>query len=368
MCQALNSGFEFARAGVRLKNRAVLAPLTHNMSDADGNPSQAELDWLEHCAKGGFGLLIAAATQVWPGGRCWAGQPALMTDHQQQAFSRFARAAKANDALALVQLHHGGVRAAPALNGTAPVGPGAEAPGGRYPLGVNELDEAGIEQLIAAFIASAERAYQAGLDGVELHAAHHFLLCNFLNPMLNRRSDRWGGSLENRARLLIEIIHGIRQRLPRSFLLGVRLSPESYASVEGIELDHQLEVADLLATADIDYVHFSMGDSFKQACGKETALLGEVTNALIGKTVLMFAGNIRDGAAAQQVLDAGGDLVAIGTAAIGNPDWVHRVSSDTPLLTPPFAATLLHGYGFTEAGLAYLGAIPGLVAPSEQQG
>ncbi|MGN4984101.1 NADH:flavin oxidoreductase, partial [Aeromonas dhakensis] len=87
MNKALGDSFHFERAGLRLKNRAVLAPLTHNMSGADGDPAQAELDWLARCARGGFGLLIAAATQVQPGGRCWAGQPALMTDTQQQAFT-----------------------------------------------------------------------------------------------------------------------------------------------------------------------------------------------------------------------------------------------------------------------------------------
>lgn len=87
MNKTLGDSFHFERAGLRLKNRAVLAPLTHNMSGAGGDPGQAELDWLARCARGGFGLLIAAATQVRPGGRCWAGQPALMTDAQQQAFT-----------------------------------------------------------------------------------------------------------------------------------------------------------------------------------------------------------------------------------------------------------------------------------------
>lgn len=365
MHQALNSGFQFAKAGVRLKNRSVLAPLTHNMSDSHGNPSQAELDWLEHCANGGFGLLIAAATQVWPGGRCWQGQPALMTDLQQQAYSRFAEATRAHGALALVQLHHGGVRAAPALNGTAPVGPSAEAPDSRYPLGVTELDEDAIQQLIGAFVTAAERAYRAGLDGVELHAAHYYLLCNFLNPVLNRRTDRWGGSVENRTRILIEIIRGIRQQLPRQFLVGVRLSPENYANVVGIELQNQLAVANLLAAEDIDYVHFSMGDSFKLANGKNTALLSEVINALTGKTTLMMAGNIRDGEAAERVLSAGADLVAIGTSALGNPDWIYKVTNRVPLVTPPFADTLLQAHGFNEAGITYLGAVPGLVVTSK---
>lgn len=263
MHKALDDGFHFERAGLWLKNRAVLAPLTHNMSGEEGDPSQAELDWLARCACGGFGLLIAAATQVQPGGRCWPGQPALMTSTQQRAFAQLAESAKENEALALVQLHHGGVRALPELNDGTPVGPSAITPGGRYPLGVRALVDEEVIGLIDAFVRAAERACAAGLHGVELHAAHNFLLCNFLNPLLNRREDRWGGNLLNRARILVEIIRTIRARLPRSFLIGVRLSPESYAHILGIELAHQLEVARLLAAEEIDYLDFSMGDSFK---------------------------------------------------------------------------------------------------------
>lgn len=226
MNKTLGDSFHFERAGLRLKNRAVLAPLTHNMSGAGGDPGQAELDWLARCARGGFGLLIAAATQVQPGGRCWAGQPALMTDAQQQAFTALADSARQAGALAVVQLHHGGMRALPELNDGAPVGPCALAPGGRYPLGVKGLSEEEILTLIDAFVSAAERAHGAGLHGVELHAAHHFLLCNFLNPLHNRRTDRWGGSLANRARILVEIVRGIRARLPRGVLVGVRLPRE----------------------------------------------------------------------------------------------------------------------------------------------
>ena len=280
MNKTLGDSFHFERAGLRLKNRAVLAPLTHNMSGAGGDPGQAELDWLARCARGGFGLLIAAATQVQPGGRCWAGQPALMTDAQQQAFTALADSARQAGAL---------------------------APGGRYPLGVKGLSEEEILTLIDAFVIAAERAHGAGLHGVELHAAHHFLLCNFLNPLHNRRTDRWGGSLANRARILVEIVRGIRARLPRGFLVGVRLSPESYAHIQGIELAHQLAVARLLADEGIDYLHFSMGDSFKAVAGDPDggALLEAVRVGLAGRVPLMVAGKISDADSAAHLTEVG---------------------------------------------------------------
>lgn len=366
MNKTLGDSFHFERAGLRLKNRAVLAPLTHNMSGAGGDPGQAELDWLARCARGGFGLLIAAATQVQPGGRCWAGQPALMTDAQQQAFTALADSARQAGALAVVQLHHGGMRALPELNDGAPVGPCALAPGGRYPLGVKGLSEEEILTLIDAFVSAAERAHGAGLHGVELHAAHHFLLCNFLNPLHNRRTDRWGGSLANRARILVEIVRGIRARLPRGFLVGVRLSPESYAHIQGIELAHQLAVARLLADEGIDYLHFSMGDSFKAVAGDPDggALLEAVRVGLAGRVPLMVAGKISDADSAVRALAGGADLVAVGTAALGNPDWMERVSRGLPLHAAPFTAAHLTEVGFTPSALDYLAGM-GVLAPRD---
>jgi 2,4-dienoyl-CoA reductase-like NADH-dependent reductase (Old Yellow Enzyme family) len=366
MNKALNDSFHFERAGLWLKNRAVLAPLTHNMSGAGGDPAQAELDWLVRCARGGFGLLIAAATQVQPGGRCWAGQPALMTDAQQQAFTTLATRVTQAGTLAVVQLHHGGVRALPELNEGAPVGPGEVAPGGRYPRGVRALTEEGILAVVEAFVRAAERAQAAGLHGVELHAAHNFLLCNFLNPLHNQRTDRWGGTLPNRARILVEIIRGIRASLPRAFLVGVRLSPESYAHIEGIRLANQLALAELLAEEEIDYLHFSMGDSFKTANEDPDggSLLAAVRAGVGGRVPLMVAGKIHDGASVGRALCGGADLVAVGTAALGNPDWMERVSRGQPLHAAPFTAARLTEVGFTSSALDYLAGM-GVLAPRD---
>lgn len=362
MHKDLNDEFHFIHAGMRLKNRVVLAPLTHNMSAKNGDPSQAELDWLTLCMRGGFGLIIAAATQVWPGGRCWSGQPALMTPSQQSAFSTLAKTANENEALVLVQLHHGGVRAAPELNASAPFGPSNEPAGGRYPLGVTELKDSDIRELIEAFILAAQRVYEAGLHGVELHAAHNFLLCSFLNPKLNRRVDQWGGSVQNRARFLIEIVRGIRAWMPRQFLIGVRLSPESYANVVGIELENQLAVTRLLADEEIDYVHYSMGDTFKSVNGQVGVdLLTELSLAIPDHIPMMVAGNIRNARGAKLALVGGANLVAIGTAALGNPDWVKKVEKGISLVCPPYSESWIVEQGFTPEALEYLRTMPGVV-------
>ncbi|QSX41824.1 oxidoreductase [Shewanella cyperi] len=362
MQSSLSQPWLFPDAGIRAKNRAVLAPLTHNMSLEGGLVSDNELIWLEKAAAGGFGTLIAAATLVADGGRCWPGQPALLTGQHQARFAEFARIAASHGALALVQLHHGGVRAIPGLNGRPPVGPSAIPAGGRYPLGVEALTDEGIEAMIAAFADAAVRAHGAGLHGVELHAAHHFLLCNFLNPEINQRSDKWGGSAANRARILLEIIGAIRARVPRSFLIGVRLSPESYANVQGIKLMNQLEITRLLAAGGLDYVHFSMGDSFKQAdefAGE--SLLALIASQLGGKLPLMVAGKVQNARDGDALLGLGADMVAVGSAAIGNPDWVKRQSAGQQLIAAPFSESWLLAQGFNERALDYFRTVPGLV-------
>ncbi|MCG9756235.1 NADH:flavin oxidoreductase [Shewanella insulae] len=356
----------FSRAGKSAKNKAVLAPLTHNMSDDNGDLSSDEMAWLSLCARGGFGTLILAATQVLPGGRCWQGQPGLMSDFQQGQFAKVAAMARGHRVLTIVQLHHGGVRASVELNERAPMGPSAIAAGGRYPLGVEEMSGEQIAELTEGFVSAAQRAYEAGMDGVELHGAHNFLLCNFLNPTLNLRSDEWGGSVFKRTKILRDIIAEIRRRLPRNFIVGVRLSPESYANVRGIALSHQVEVANILATQDIDYLHFSMGDSFKAPNeGEGSSLLAHIREGFTGDIPLMVAGKIADGLSAQQALHLGADMVAVGSAALGNPDWFNRVATRTKLVNPPFSRKQLSLNGFNAKGLQYLLSVPGLVASTE---
>jgi 2,4-dienoyl-CoA reductase-like NADH-dependent reductase (Old Yellow Enzyme family) len=372
---ALDNTLKFSKANIHAKNRIVLAPMTHNMSSNNGDLSNEEIKWLNNCAEGGFGTLITAATLVQDGGRCWQGQPSLMNDYQQDQFTQISKTAIKNNSLAIVQLHHGGVRSDSKLNTSRPVGPSEIAPNERYPQGVSELTNEGIERLISSFATSAKRVYDAGLHGIELHAAHNFLLCSFLNPTLNQRSDRWGGSIENRSRIIVEVIDKIRNTIPREFLIGVRLSPESYANIIGIECEHQIKVANILADNDIDYIHFSMNDTFKApnldlspdrirviSPLKQVTLLTLIKSQLNTQIPLLVAGKVTDIECADKAIDLGADLVAVGTAALGNPDWVNSYHLDKKILRTPFSKAVLIKSGFNKVGLHYLENIDGLVA------
>ena len=207
--------------GATLKNRFVLAPLTNSQSHVDGTLSDEEYHWLTLRAQGGFALTMTCAAHVQAEGQGFPGQLGIFSDHHLDGLTRLASGIKQHDSLALVQLHHAGMRSPSELIGTDPVSPSGDDKTGARALSLIE-----VEQLVADFIAAAVRSQEAGFDGVEIHGAHSYILCQFLSSENNQRDDRYGGSLENRSRIFFEILDGIREQCRDDFMVGVRLSPE----------------------------------------------------------------------------------------------------------------------------------------------
>lgn len=365
---ATRQEFNFNKSSKYMKNRSVLAPLTHNMSLDNGDISEHEIAWLKKCSEGGFGMIITAATSVSMTGRSWQGQPALITNTQQAGFARIAKNAKQHDVLSIVQLHHGGMRTEQKFSNVEAVSPSIYKLDRHYPEGVREITSIEIETLINAFVNSSKRAYQAGIDGVEIHAAFNFLLSNFSNPVLNKRQDQWGGSFENRNRIIFDIVKRIRTEIPRDFIIGVRLSPENYAHFTGIDIEEQIQLGNALNKLDIDYIHMSLYDSFKKPNhlpeGEQT-LLQWIKAKLDPEITLMIAGNISNINVADNVTSQGADLVAIGKAAVGNPDWVNQINAGKPLVEAPYSHQRLSDNGFTCSAIDYMTGISGLVADKE---
>jgi 2,4-dienoyl-CoA reductase-like NADH-dependent reductase (Old Yellow Enzyme family) len=150
---------------------------------------------------------MTCASHVQAIGQGFPGQLGCFSDDHLEGLARLATGIKAENSLAVVQLHHAGMRSPSELLGATPVCPSDDEESGARGL---TLDE--VEQLKEDFIAAAQRAEKAGFDGVELHGAHGYIICQFLSPEINRRADRYGGSLENRSRILFDIVEGIRQR------------------------------------------------------------------------------------------------------------------------------------------------------------
>jgi len=349
------------RCGPAMKNRMMLAPLTNQQSHVDGTLSDDEFHWLVKRAEGGFGLTMTCAAHVQQGGQGFSGQLGIWDDKHLPGLARLAAAIKANGSASSVQLHHAGLRSPRDLIGMTPVAPSDDPESG-----ARALTTAGVEKLRDDFIAAALRAEKAGFDGVELHGAHGYILCAFLSPGTNRREDRYGGNPENRARLLHEIIDGVRASCRPDFTLGVRLSPERF----GLMLGEQRDLAaQLLREGKIDYLDMSLWDVFKQpneAAFESRPLMGWFTDLPRQGVRLGVAGKIMTPKDAQHCLDAGCDYVLIGRGAILHHDWPKLAENpDFVPIARPVSRAWLRKEGLSDAFIGYMNNWKGFVAEGD---
>lgn len=344
--------------GPAMKNRLMLAPLTNTQSHVDGRLSDEEFRWLTMRAEGGFGLTMTCAAHVQRIGQGFPGQLGIWSDDHLEGLTRLASAIKANGSVAVVQLHHAGNRTPTELIGEAPVCPSDDPE-----TGARALTEAEVEQLRDDFITAAVRAKTAGFDGVEVHGAHGYILSQFLSPQINQRTDGWGGSAGARARLVIEVLAGIREACGEGFQLGIRLSPERF----GLDLGEIRDLAQRLMTSKaIDYLDMSLWDVRKAPMDEAYAgkpLIEYFTGLDRGETRLGVAGKIMTPADAEWCLEQGCDFVLIGRAAILHHDWP-KLAVD-PAFKPialPVTREHLHREGLSDRFVTYMQAWKGFVA------
>ncbi len=345
--------------GPALRNRFVLAPLTNTQSHDDGTLSEEEFRWLTMRAAGGFALTMTCASHVQAVGRGFPGQLGIFSEAHVPGLARLASEIKRHGSVAVVQLHHAGMRAPRDLNGAEPVCPSDDAE-----TGARALTRTEVEQLRDDFIAAAVRAERAGFDGVEVHGAHGYVVCQFLSAEYNRRTDDYGGPLENRARLLMEIVAGIRARCRPDFTVGVRLSPERF----GMKLEEARAVAEQLMTGGaVDFLDMSLWDVFKEPV--ETAFQGRslvswFTELRRGPARLGAAGKITRTADARRGLEAGLDFVILGRAAILHHDFPQRAAADPDFAVTPLPVTpdYLAREGLSPPFIKYMGNWQGFVA------
>ncbi len=326
--------------GATMKNRFMLAPLTNRQSHEDGTISEDELHWLVMRAKGHFGIVMTCASHVQANGKGFPGQLGIFGDQHIPGHKRLTKQLHVYGSLAVIQLHHAGMRAPIELIDGNPV-----APSNVEKYGARALTENEITDLKNAFIEASIRAQKSNYDGVELHGAHGYILSQFLSAEINKRTDQYGGSLENRARLLYEIVEGIREKCGSKFLLGVRLSPERF----GMDIDEIKTICQVLSDAhQIDFLDISLWDSFKYPENKnyvQKPLINYFTELHLNKTKLTVAGNIKSASDVQAVIDMGVDFVSIGRAGILYHDFPKQVMNNPnfePISTPVSESYLKH--------------------------
>ncbi|MCL3861364.1 NADH:flavin oxidoreductase/NADH oxidase [Actinotalea sp. K2] len=333
--------------GTTLRNRIWLAPMCQ-YSAVDGMPSDWHLVHLGARASGGFGLVLTEATAVLPEGRISPQDTGIWDDEQQRAWSRIVDFVHDQGAHIGIQLAHAGRKASTSRPWEATQGTVAPQDGGWEPLAPSpipfegyvtpqELTAAQIGAVVEAFVEATRRSHLAGFDVVEVHAAHGYLLHQFLSPLSNRRTDGYGGSLANRSRLLLEVVTAVREEWPQDKPLLVRVSATDWAP-DGVSVQDVTEVASWLAGLGVDLVDVSSGGNapadIPVGPGYQVPLARAVRAG--GGIPVAAVGLITTAEQAEQVLvDGAADAVLIGRAALRDPMWPLRAAHE---LRAPVAA------------------------------
>lgn len=348
-------------SGAVIPNRIAKAAMEENMADDDHAPSAELLRLYRAWAEGEAGLIITGNVMVDARAMTGPGGVVLEDDRHLDRFRAWAETGRARGAQVWMQINHPG-RQMPAGLGQETLAPsavaldlGAQSKRFRVPRAMTADDIADVER---RFVTTARLAERAGFTGVEIHAAHGYLLSQFLSPLTNRRQDRWGGSLQNRARLLLDIVRGVRAAVAPGFAVAVKLNSADFQRGGFSPADAQAVVA-MLAPLGVDLVELS-GGSYEapammgsardeRTLAREAYFLEFARDIADAATMpLMVTGGIRRLEVAQKVIDSGVAMVGVATALAIEPNlprnW-RTEQADAPTLKPiawknkPLAAT-----------------------------
>lgn len=295
-----------------------MAPMTTYSSHEDGTVSEIELEYLRRRAAGGFGLVITAACYVHPKGKAFDGQWGCHDDATLPSLASAADAIHSGGALACLQIHHGG-RACPSrLCGGGPWSASpvaAERDGAETPL---EMDHELVVETVRAFGDAARRARSAGYDAVEIHGANTYLLQQFVSPHSNRRSDEWGADRLLFPAQVVEAVLEAADGMP----VGYRFSPEE-PHEPGIRWPDTHALIERLAGTGLDFLHLSTWDFRQESLHGSFPgpTLGQVARSVGGRRPLVGVGKVLSREDAEECLALGANLVALGRAALLEPEW-----------------------------------------------
>lgn len=321
--------------GTTLANRIAVSPMCQ-YSAVDGMANDWHLVHLASRAIGGAGLVIFEASAVSATGRISPADLGIWNDEQAAALARIVRVLKQHGSAAGIQLAHAGRKGSTAppwqtpggaiaidKGGWQPAAPSALRFADHYPL-PQALDEAGMVQIVGQFAAAARRALAAGFDVIEVHAAHGYLLHQFLSPISNQREDRYGGSFENRIRFPLEVVTAVRDTLPEHVPLLVRVSATDWVE-GGWNIDETVELSRLLGQAGVDLIDTSSGGSVLRAeipvgPGYQTSFAARIRRETGVATGAV--GNITVAEQADHIIRSGqADLVLLAREVLRDPYW-----------------------------------------------
>lgn len=324
--------------GVALKNRIVKSAMSEALGDAANNPTQAQIDLFARWSRGGASVLITGNTPIDRLHLEHAGNFALDQQSDMAAVKALAAAGKSGGAKILAQLAHAGRQTPEAINPN-PLSVSAQRldlPGYGTPVAGTDAQFADV---VDRFVRSAMLAQDAGFDGVEIHAAHGYLLSSALSPRINTRSDRWGGALENRARLVMDVVRAVRDAVAPAFIVAVKLNSSDFQK-GGFAPEEAVQIAVMLQGEGVDFIEIS-GGTFEAPTAYQHTATSASTQAREGYFLeyaaaikaaldipLMVTGGFRSAAVMNEALQAGQlDLIGLGRPLITDPDCPAKLIS-----------------------------------------
>jgi 2,4-dienoyl-CoA reductase-like NADH-dependent reductase (Old Yellow Enzyme family) len=325
LCQPFKIG------NMTLKNRMVMPPMMVRYANDDGTVSKRTLDHYELRAKGGIGLIIVEATYVYEKAPISRNEPGLSDDKFIPGMKELTDAVHRWGAKIAVQLVHGGRTTPASLSGVQPVAPSAiQLPGRDSP---REMTVADIKGVIKYYADAAVRAKKAGFDGIEIHGAHGFLIDQFLSPASNHRTDEYGGSVENRARLLIEVTKAVKEAVGRDYPVWCRINGKEFGREDGETLDDARKVAQMAETAGADAIHVSASGPSNPVnmitSASTVAVIADLAAAIkeVVHVPVIAVGKMTPAAGEKLLRENKADLIAFGRALLSDPNLPNKICS-----------------------------------------
>jgi 2,4-dienoyl-CoA reductase-like NADH-dependent reductase (Old Yellow Enzyme family) len=339
---------------IKLHNRIGLAPMTRTSATETGLTTDDMAQYYANFVSGGFSLIITEGTytdETYSQG--YLNQPGIATTEQAESWKKVVKAVHDQGGKIIVQLMHAGALSQGNRFKDETIAPSAIKPMGEQ-LGFyggqgefatpREMTEEDIAEVINGFVTSAKNAKEAGFDGVEIHGANGYILDQFLTDYTNTRTDNYGGSLENRLRLLIEVVTAVREAVGDSFTVGIRISQGKVNNGEhkwkGGVADAEVIFTELGKT-NLDYIHVTEGEATAPAFDGDGPTLAELAKNY-GETIVIANGSLAEPTVAESLLkDGKADIITIGKSALANQDWANKVANGEQLEAFDFQKILL---------------------------
>lgn len=320
---------------LKLKNRLAMPPMVRNYADPKGMVTKRYVDHISSLAKGGTGMLILEASFISPEGRGFRHELGLHTDACIAGLRKLAKAAHEHKAAIGIQVYHAGRQTNPAITGKQPVAP-SPLKDPLEPEAPRELQIHEIKKLVKAYAKAAWRAKKAGLDFVELHGAHGYLITQFLSPFTNQRTDDYGGTPEKRFRFLKEVCEAVRAAVGPDYPVTVRLSGDEWVK-GGLTIKDTVQIAKKLEKLGVDALHISSGNYASYVQGKMIPPMAVEDGVLVPlakevkknvKIPVIAVAKIRQPAMAEKIIKSkSADMVAIGRSLLADPEWPNKAKA-----------------------------------------